>query len=69
MGVVHAADDGPFIVAVDRVIGQQDAVLRPLGPLLERVDGLFGVTLDTQGQPLFLLDLPKAVSKARSDAP
>ena len=69
LGVVHAADDGPFIVAVDRVIGQQDAVLRPLGPLLERVDGLFGVTLDTQGQPLFLLDLPKAVSKARSDAP
>ena len=44
-------------------------MLRPLGPLLERVDGLFGVTLDTQGQPLFLLDLPKAVSKARSDAP
>ena len=69
LGVVHAADDGPFILAVDRVVGQQDAVLRPLGPLLERVEGLFGVTLDTQGQPLFLLDLPKAVSNARSDAP
>lgn len=58
-GVVFNADDGPVIVAVDRVVGQQEAVIKPLGPLLERIDGLLGVTIDPVGQPVFVVDVTR----------
>lgn len=58
-GVIFAGEDGPFLLIVDRVVGQQDAVIKPLGPLLERIDGLLGVTLDTVGQPVFVIDVPR----------
>jgi two-component system chemotaxis sensor kinase CheA len=62
-GIVHASVQGPFVVVVDRIVGQQEAVLRTLGPLLECIDGLMGVTLDAQGVPIFLLDLPRVLSR------
>jgi two-component system chemotaxis sensor kinase CheA len=58
-GVIFAGEEGPFLLIVDRVVGQQDAVIKPLGPLLERIDGLLGVTLDTVGQPVFVIDVPR----------
>jgi two-component system chemotaxis sensor kinase CheA len=58
-GVVFNGDEGPIILAVDRVVGQQDAVVKPLGPLLERIDGLLGVTIDPAGQPVFVVDVAR----------
>ena len=49
--------DHPFVVRVDRVAGQQDSVIKPLGPLLERVSGLQGVTMDPVGHPVFVVDV------------
>ncbi|MSP72322.1 MAG: chemotaxis protein CheA [Myxococcales bacterium] len=61
-GVVCSDDDGPFVMAVDRVIGQQDAVIKPLGPLLERLDGLMGVTIDPVGNPVFVIDVSRPLA-------
>lgn len=61
-GVVFRGPRGPLVLAVDRVVGQQDAVIKPLGPLLERIEGLQGVTLDAVGQPVFVLDLDRAAA-------
>jgi two-component system chemotaxis sensor kinase CheA len=58
-GVVFNTEEGPVILAVDRVVGQQDAVIKPLGPLLERIDGLLGVTIDPVGQPVFVVDVAR----------
>ncbi len=55
-GVVFASEQ-PYVVAVDRVVGQQDAVIKPLGPLLERIEGLQGVTIDPVGHPVFVVDV------------
>lgn len=60
-GVVIAAGRSPFVVLVDRLVGQQDALQKPLGPLLERIEGLSGVTVDAEGHPVFVLDLPRMV--------
>lgn len=60
-GVVIAAGRAPFVVLVDRLVGQQDALQKPLGPLLERIEGLSGVTVDAEGHPVFVLDLPRMV--------
>jgi two-component system chemotaxis sensor kinase CheA len=59
-GVIFRGPRGPLVLAVDRLVGQQDAVIKPLGPLLERIDGLQGVTLDAVGQPVFVLDVDRA---------
>ncbi len=58
-GIVFNTEEGPVILAVDRVVGQQDAVIKPLGPLLERIDGLLGVTIDPVGQPVFVVDVAR----------
>lgn len=63
-GVICQGDDGPFVLAVDRVIGQSDAVIKPLGPLLEHIDGLLGVTIDPVGMPVFVIDLLRFVRRA-----
>ena len=48
---------GETIFRVDRVIGRQHVVLKPLDPLLARVDGLSGMALDLFGEPVFVLDV------------
>ncbi|MCA9543446.1 MAG: chemotaxis protein CheW, partial [Myxococcales bacterium] len=48
-----------LVLAVDGLVGQQDAVVKPLGPVLERIEGLGGVTLDAVGQPVFVVDLSR----------
>ncbi len=58
-GVVFSRGDHPFVVGVDRVVGQQDAVIKPLGPLLERIEGLQGVTIDPVGLPVFVVDVTR----------
>lgn len=56
----------PGVMLVDRIVGQQDALLKPLGPLLERIAGLSGVTLDAEGHPVFVLDVPRLVDGGAS---
>lgn len=63
-GVVYSDGRQPFVIGVDRVVGQQDAVIKPLGPLLERIDGLLGVTIDPVGQPVFVVDVTRFVPVA-----
>lgn len=54
--VVMEVDGIRFAVAVDRLVGQEEAVLKPLFPPLDRVRGLSGVTVLGNGRPLLVLD-------------
>lgn len=63
-GVVVSTGRRRFVALVDRIVGQQDALLKPLGALFERTEGLQGVTLDSEGRPVFVLDLPRLVDGA-----
>jgi two-component system chemotaxis sensor kinase CheA len=60
--VVADAGDAAVGLAVDALLGQQDAVLRPLGRALERVAGLSAVTLLGSGRPVFILDVPRLLA-------
>jgi two-component system chemotaxis sensor kinase CheA len=46
---------------VDRLVGQQEAVLKPLASQLAQVPGLSAVTILGTGRPVFVLDVPKLV--------
>ena len=52
-----------FALAVDRIAGHLEAVIKPLGKPLEGVEGLSGVTLLPDGRPLVVLD-PAALGRA-----
>jgi two-component system, chemotaxis family, sensor kinase CheA len=47
----------PFAFAVDRMLGQQEIVVRPLADKLVRVDGVSGTTDLGDGRPTLVLDL------------
>ncbi len=53
---VLEVDGVTFAVAVDRFVGQEEAVLRPLYPPLDRIKGLAGTTVLGNGRPLLVLD-------------
>lgn len=53
---------GARVLRVDRVVGQQQVVLKPLDPLLARVEGLSGMTLDLFGEPVFVLDIERLLA-------
>jgi len=44
-------------LAVDRLLGTYEVVIKPLGPPLKRVRGLAGVTIMGDGRTVLLLDL------------
>jgi two-component system chemotaxis sensor kinase CheA len=46
-------------LAVDGLLGQQEAVLKPLGLPLENVPGLSAVTVLGNGRPVFILDVQR----------
>jgi two-component system chemotaxis sensor kinase CheA len=46
-------------LAVDTLIGQQEAVLKPLGQPLENVAGISAVTVLGNGRPVFILDVQR----------
>ena len=54
--VIVAGEHGPVALAVDGFLGLREVVLRSLGKLLGRIDGLSGVTLLGDGRPSFVLD-------------
>jgi two-component system chemotaxis sensor kinase CheA len=60
--VVAEGGDGRIGLAVDALLGQQDAVLKPLGVPLDAVPGLSAVTVLGNGRPVFILDLQRLLA-------
>ncbi|MFL5372492.1 MAG: chemotaxis protein CheW [Myxococcales bacterium] len=60
--VVMEQDGALFALSVDRLVGQEEAVLKPLFPPLDRVRGLAGVTVLGNGRPLLVLD-PRGIAE------
>jgi two-component system chemotaxis sensor kinase CheA len=59
--VVTESDAGRVGLAVDQLLGQQEAVLKPLHGPLSLVPGLSAVTVLGNGRPVFVLDVPRLV--------
>ena len=57
--VVAEGGDGRVGLAVDALLGQQEAVLKPLGTPLDCVPGLSAVTVLGSGRPVFILDVQR----------
>jgi two-component system chemotaxis sensor kinase CheA len=60
--VVMEGDSGKIALAVDRLLGQEEAVLKALSRPLDRISGLSGVTILGSGRPIFILDVPRLLS-------
>jgi len=61
-GVRINTSSGDCVLRVDRVVGRQQVVLKPLDPLLARVEGLSGMTLDLFGEPVLVLDIERLLA-------
>jgi two-component system chemotaxis sensor kinase CheA len=66
--LVVATESGLVALWVDKLLGQREVVLRPLGKLLERIEGLSGIALFSDGRPAFLLDPVKLCRAAGAGA-
>ncbi len=60
--VITESDTGRVGLAVDQLLGQQEAVLKPLHSPLSLVPGLSAVTVLGNGRPVFVLDVPRLVA-------
>ncbi len=49
---------------VDRLVGYEELVIKPLAPPLDRVAGIAGATLLASGRPVFLLDVRRLLDAA-----
>jgi two-component system chemotaxis sensor kinase CheA len=57
--VVAEGGEGRIGLAVDALLGQHEAVLKPLGTPLDAVPGLSAVTVLGNGRPVFILDVQR----------
>jgi two-component system chemotaxis sensor kinase CheA len=60
--VVVEGDGEKVALAVDRLLGQEEAVLKALSRPLDLVPGLAGVTILGTGRPVFILDVPRLLA-------
>ncbi|WP_242344806.1 chemotaxis protein CheA, partial [Anaeromyxobacter terrae] len=60
--VADGGDGGRVGLAVDALLGQHEAVLKPLGEPLELVPGLSAVTVLGTGRPVFILDVQRLLA-------
>lgn len=60
--VVLDTDLGNVALEVDKLLGQQEAVLKPLSRPLDRIGGLSGVTILGSGRPIFILDASRLLA-------
>jgi two-component system chemotaxis sensor kinase CheA len=60
--VVVEGDTGKLALAVDRLLGQEEVVLKALSRPLDLLPGLSGVTILGTGRPVFILDVPRLLS-------
>jgi two-component system chemotaxis sensor kinase CheA len=66
--IVVRRNGEPFAFAVDRMLGQQEVVVRPLEDRLVRVDGISGTTDLGDGRPTLVLDLAAIGGKLLADS-
>jgi two-component system chemotaxis sensor kinase CheA len=59
--LAEAGPDG-VVLEVDRLLGQQEVVLKALSRPLDAVAGLSGVTILGSGRPVFILDVPRLLA-------
>ncbi len=59
--VIIETDDGRLALGVDRLLGQQEVVLKALSKPLDLIAGLAGVTILGNGRPIFVLDPARLV--------
>ena len=57
--VVVEGDDGRVALVVDRLLGQEEVVLKALARPLDLLPGLAGVTILGNGRPIFILDVAR----------
>jgi two-component system, chemotaxis family, sensor kinase CheA len=60
--LVMESDTGKVALAVDRLLGQEEVVLKALSRPLDMVAGLSGVTILGSGRPIFILDVPRLLA-------
>jgi two-component system chemotaxis sensor kinase CheA len=66
--LVVRATSGRLAVACDRVIDEQEVIVKPLGPLLAGVQGYLGATILGDGTVMLILDPAHLVRQAPSAA-
>lgn len=57
--IVTESETGKVALAVDKLLGQEEVVLKALPQPLQLVPGLAGVSILGSGRPIFILDLPR----------
>lgn len=57
-GVVLRAGDRRMVLVVDAVTGREEAIVRPLSPLVDGVTHVLGTTITPQGQVRLVLNIP-----------
>lgn len=60
--VAEGGESGRVGLAVDGLLGQQEAVLKPLAAPLDAVAGLSAVTVLGNGRPVFILDVTRLLA-------
>jgi two-component system chemotaxis sensor kinase CheA len=60
--VVLDSEIGEMALEVDKLVGQEEAILKALSCPLDRVGGLAGVTILGNGRPVFILDVPRLIA-------
>ena len=66
--IVVRRNGEPFAFAVDRMLGQQEVVVRPLEDRLVRVEGISGTTDLGDGRPTLVLDLAALGGRLMTDS-
>ena len=60
--VLMEGETGKVALAVDRLLGQEEVVLKALSRPLDLLPGLSGVTILGSGRPVFILDVPRLLA-------
>ncbi len=60
-----SAATGLAAFRVDDFLSELDAYINPLLPPMSRLKGVSGITVMGDGRPVFLLDLPYLIARAR----
>ncbi|MFP5220942.1 MAG: chemotaxis protein CheW [Acidobacteriota bacterium] len=63
--VITRHDGGRTGLAVDEVVGQQQTVIKGLGPLIGRVEGFSGATINGDGSMALILDVVQLVGSVQ----
>jgi two-component system chemotaxis sensor kinase CheA len=60
--IVAEGETGKVALAVDKLVGQEEVVLKVLPTPLNLISGLSGVSILGSGRPILILDVPRLVS-------